>query len=94
MRSALGTELFSAIAARLEVHRHARLGTGLSRLDVYDWLTHSKNPFFHEHEPELVIAQFIGNDCQGMVDATTKSQPCSVYQNGTLPINNGCVIWP
>ena len=69
MRSALGTELSRRLQqAGLEVHRHARLGTGLSRLDVYDWLTHSKN-LLQEHEPELVIAQFIGNDCQGMVDA-------------------------
>ena len=69
MRSALGTELSRQLQqAGLEVHRHARLGTGLSRLDVYDWLTHSKN-LLKEHQPELIIAQFIGNDCQGMVDA-------------------------
>lgn len=44
-----------------------RSATGLSRLDYFDWLTHAAERVA-EVEPQLVIAQFGGNDCQAIID--------------------------
>ncbi len=41
--------------------------TGLSRPDYYDWLSQARL-FADEYRPDLVVAQFGGNDCQGTVD--------------------------
>lgn len=52
--------------ANLEVVRHAKSGTGLARPDVYNWLDVSTE-LASEHRADLVIAQFIGNDCQALI---------------------------
>lgn len=51
----------------LEVVRHAKSGTGLARPDVYNWFEKSE-ALAQSHKADLVIAQFIGNDCQGLVN--------------------------
>jgi len=71
--SSIRTELGLALQKRLNndagllVHRHAKVGTGLARPDVYDWKTVTLD-LIHEHKVDLVIAQFIGNDCQALIN--------------------------
>jgi len=54
-------------SAKLDVHRHAKIGTGLARPDVYDWQNKTLE-LIEKHDIDLVIAQFIGNDCQNLVN--------------------------
>jgi hypothetical protein len=70
MRGDLGLALEKILKkeAELNVHRHAKIGTGLARPDFYDWFTISTK-LAEEHQSELVIAQFIGNDCQALINA-------------------------
>lgn len=68
MHARMGTELSKALKKipGLTIQRHAKLGTGLARPDVYNW----KEITFElaqKHDVELVIAQFIGNDCQSLI---------------------------
>ena len=49
-----------------EVYLHAKLGTGLSRPDVYNWFDVTQE-LIEEYKPDMVIAQFVGNDCQTLV---------------------------
>ena len=63
--------------AGLEVHRHARLGTGLSRLDVYDWPL-TQEPASREN-PSLSLLNSLAMIAKEWLTQTTKSQPCSVY---------------
>jgi len=49
------------------IHRYGQHSTGLSRPDYFDWVAHGAK-LRDEFEPDLVIAQFGGNDCQGMTD--------------------------
>ena len=68
MRMELGLAMKKLLEKRsgLQVHRHAKPGTGLSRPDVYNWpeVTYG---LIQEHKADLVIAQFIGNDCQALI---------------------------
>ena len=83
MRASLGRNLRNALQgwngteADRMVHLHAKLGTGLSRPDVYNWNTATQD-LIGEHKPEMVIAQFVGNDCQTLVTPQgAKSVPFS-----------------
>ena len=71
--SSIQFELGHALESALEqfegvtIHRYGQHSTGLSRPDYFDWVAHGAK-LRDEFEPELVIAQFGGNDCQGMTD--------------------------
>ncbi len=54
--------------ADVHVRNEGLRSTGLSRMDYFDWLTTSAL-FAEQYMPDLVVAQFGGNDCQGVVDA-------------------------
>ena len=49
----------------LELRRFGRHSTGLTRPDYFDWIEKAEE-LADTFRPELVIAQFGGNDCQGM----------------------------
>ena len=72
MRASLGRNLRKALQGwnseqtEREVNLHAKLGTGLSRPDVYNWFTVTQD-LVEEWNPQMVVAQFIGNDCQTLV---------------------------
>ena len=72
MRASLGRNLRKALQGQIaeqperEVNLHAKLGTGLSRPDVYNWFAVTQD-LIEEWKPQMVIAQFIGNDCQTLV---------------------------
>jgi hypothetical protein len=69
MRSSMGASLSKLLkqSAKVTVHRYAKVGTGLARPDVYDW--HKRTlELLEKHEIDLVVAQFIGNDCQNLVN--------------------------
>lgn len=51
---------------KLYVHRHAKVGSGLARPDFYDWMSVLPT-LLKTHTPDLVIVQFIGNDCQSLI---------------------------
>ncbi len=83
MRASLGRNLRKALqgwngqSAERMINLHAKLGTGLSRPDVYDWNTVTQD-LIGEYKPDMVIAQFVGNDCQTLVTPQgTKSVPFS-----------------
>lgn len=65
----VGTELERAMEERyaeLSVHRLGKLGTGLVRDDVFDWPAEIAR-LMEAHRPQLVVAQFGGNDAQPML---------------------------
>ena len=68
MHARMGTELSKGLKkiSGLTIQRHAKLGTGLARPDVYNWAEVTLE-LAKKHESELVIAQFIGNDCQSLI---------------------------
>ena len=68
MYSSMGVSLEKQLGSIEDLHviRHAKPGTGLSRPDVYNWLEISTQ-LATEHKVDLVVAQFIGNDCQSLV---------------------------
>jgi hypothetical protein len=65
----LGTELKRQLEAHrgIEVSRFAKLGTGLSRPDVFDWEKKVK-ALLKTERPDVVVAMFGGNDAQGLYD--------------------------
>lgn len=65
----LGAELERALVARapgLTVKRVGKLSTGLTRPDVHDWPAHLR-ALVADFRPDLVVANFGGNDAQGLV---------------------------
>lgn len=58
--------LFGSVYREMAVHRLGKVATGLARPDVFDWPKKAKE-LVDEHNPDLVIANFGGNDAQGMV---------------------------
>jgi len=70
----LGHALESALeeAEGITIHRYGQHSTGLSRPDYFDWVPHGAE-LRDEFQPDLVIAQFGGNDCQGMTDVDGKA---------------------
>ena len=65
----LGAELerrLSASFPELRVVRLGKLSTGLTRPDVFDWPGQVR-ALLAQHDPDLVIANFGGNDAQAMV---------------------------
>lgn len=58
--------LFGTVYRDMTVHRLGKVATGLARPDVFDWPKKAQE-LVDEHHPELVIANFGGNDAQGMV---------------------------
>ena len=68
MRSYMGQRLeleFSHL--NRHTHRSAKLGTGLSRPDTFNWFEVAPK-LAKEHQSELVIMQFIGNDGQSLIN--------------------------
>ena len=65
INSYLGSELRKLLEETYGVVaiRDGRLGTGLVRDDVFDWPAHLRG-LVATHKPDLVIANFGGNDCQ------------------------------
>ena len=57
--------------ANLTVNRAGRYGTGLCRLDVFDWLSYFEEMLL-KYEPELVILTVGANDTQDIVDEGKK----------------------
>lgn len=65
----LGREMEHAFDAMegVQVLRFGRHTSGLSRPDYFDWMERSRE-LVAEFNPDLVIAQVGGNDCQGMTN--------------------------
>lgn len=64
----LGIELQRALEdnyPEVTVHRLGKLGTGLVRDDVFDW-SGELDTLLTTHKPDLVVAQFGGNDAQAL----------------------------
>ena len=69
MKSDLGAFLAKSLRKQeLYVHRHAKVGSGLARPDFYDWMNVIPE-LISAHTPDLVIVQFVGNDCQSLIMA-------------------------
>lgn len=49
----------------IDVRREGRYSTGLARPDFFDWTPELKK-LIAEYKPDLVLAQWGGNDCQGL----------------------------
>ena len=73
-----GSSMKTAMGSLLQAHfrginsdtiRKAQIGTGLSRADVVDWVQTSKDILSVHRDIDLLLVQFIGNDCQTIVDA-------------------------
>ena len=88
--SSIQFELGRALENRFEtfdgvtVERYGQHSTGLSRPDYFDWIAHAEK-LRDEFQPDLVLAQFGGNDCQGMTDHDGKA----VGQFGTEAWDDG-----
>ena len=74
--SSIQTDLGRALERRLEddlgveVLRHGRHSTGMARPDYFDWNARALE-LNADFRPDLVIAQFGGNDGQGLTDRDT-----------------------
>ncbi len=74
--SSIQTDLGRALERQLEtfeglqVLRHGRHSTGMARPDYFDWNTRALE-LKTDFRPDLVIAQFGGNDGQGLTDGDT-----------------------
>jgi len=88
--SSIQFELGRALENRFEtfegvaVERYGQHSTGLSRPDYFDWIAHAEE-LRDEFQPDLVLAQFGGNDCQGMTDHEARA----VGQFGTEAWDDG-----
>lgn len=70
MKTAMGSLLQSHFREiNSETIRKAQIGTGLSRADVVDWVETGKDILSVHTDIDLLVVQFIGNDCQTIVDA-------------------------
>lgn len=70
MKTAMGSLLQSQFRQRgIESIREAQIGTGLSRADVVDWVYKADTILNVHTDIDLLIVQFIGNDCQTIVNA-------------------------
>jgi len=58
--------LFGTFYEGIEITRVGKVATGLARPDVFDWPKRTQE-LVDEHDPDLVIANFGGNDAQGMM---------------------------
>ena len=67
INSDLGAFLAQSLRKQnIDVYRHAKVGSGLARPDFYNWMNVLPE-LIEKHNPDLVIAQFIGNDCQSLI---------------------------
>ena len=70
MKTAMGSLLQNQFrTVGVESIREAQIGTGLARADVVDWVAKATNILEVHTDIDLVLVQFIGNDCQTLVDA-------------------------
>ena len=70
MKTAMGSLLQNQFRnVGVESIREAQIGTGLARADVVDWVAKATNILEVHTDIDLVLVQFIGNDCQTLVDA-------------------------
>jgi len=70
MKTAMGSLLQNQFrTVGVESIREAQIGTGLARADVVDWVAKATNILEVHSDIDLVLVQFIGNDCQTLVDA-------------------------
>ncbi|MAA79296.1 MAG: hypothetical protein CL916_08550 [Deltaproteobacteria bacterium] len=82
MKSDLGALLAQSLRKQeLYVYRHAKVGSGLARPDFYNWMEILPD-LIAAHTPDLVIVQFIGNDCQSLI-----------MPNGSLKAKYGTEEW-
>lgn len=58
--------LFGTYYEGIDITRVGKVATGLARPDVFDWPKRAQE-LVDEHDPDLVIANFGGNDAQGMM---------------------------
>ena len=66
MQGWLGHELSRSLRSMgFEVRRKGRVGTGLARPDVYDWMRRIER-MVERYRPDVVIALFGGNDVQSL----------------------------
>ena len=73
MKTAMGSLLQSKFREiGVEAIREAQIGTGLARADVVDWLSKADTILSVHEDIDLLIVQFIGNDCQTLVDVNHK----------------------
>lgn len=82
IQHAIGTELERELNERydgIEVLRRGKVATGLTRPDVFDW-PKEVDRLLAEFRPDVVIAQFGGNDGQNIVSPT--KGPQAVYTPG------------
>ena len=69
MNGALGAFLSSTLRRKnLEIVRHTKVSSGLARPDYYNWIEIIPT-IIAEHQPDLVLIQFVGNDCQSLLSA-------------------------
>jgi len=63
----LGAEIERQLLLRkgVSVRREGRYSTGLARPDYFDWTPELKK-LMADYKPDLVMAQWGGNDCQGL----------------------------
>jgi len=70
MKTAMGSLLQSLFREHgVESIREAQIGTGLARADVVDWVSKANTIMDVHSDIDLLIVQFIGNDCQTIVSA-------------------------
>ena len=68
MKTAMGSLLQSLFREQgVESIREAQIGTGLARADVVDWVSKANTIMDVHSDIDLLIVQFIGNDCQTIV---------------------------
>ena len=69
IQSSFGAQLSQLLQQKSQIQttRLGKIGTGLSRPDVFDWTVETQN-ILNNQDIDLVVVQFIGNDHQSIVD--------------------------
>lgn len=75
----------------LSVAREGRYGTGLARLDAFDWLAYF-NGLLKNHQPDLVIITLGANDCQDIVIGRQRHFPASEAWNALYAERVGKIL--
>ena len=88
--SSIQTDLGRALERRIEdelgveVLRHGRHSTGMARPDYFDWNARALE-LSADFRPDLVIAQFGGNDGQGLTDRDTGRAVAPFFTDAWTP---------
>lgn len=80
---AIGTELQRVLETYdgLDVERKGKVSTGLTRDDVFDWPAEVRR-LMDVHHPQVVVAQFGGNDAQPLISPTEGRQ--GLFEDGWI----------